>query len=643
MSSLLKLSHRPERRRWQRVWSVLWPYWVSSEKWGAWILLLSLVVVLLIRTGLQVLFLIFGGELTSALAAQDSDRFVQALVIFLVVLVVGVPFASLAGYIGSKLGLYWRDWLTRRYLDRYLDNAQFYQLRLQGTLDNPDQRLETDIRTLTQESLKFFAIGLESILQLIGFAGVLWAISQPLMLFLVVYSVLGTAIATLFFGRMLVGINLEQLKREADYRFGLARIRENAEAIALYRGEQSEQRQSWRQFIQVFDNFKRLIRWQLGLNLFQNHYRYVTFIVPGLILAPRLFAGDLEIGDVTQAGSAFNLMLGALALIVLQMQQLTNLGAAMQRLGRLHEALSRSLLSDEGQVDGGASVLPTPPTNPPATDTESNTPPVPPVLPKIQRQVGDAIALKHLTLQTPDGQTTLVHDLSLTVADQQHLLIMGPSGVGKSALLRAIAGLWQVGTGTITTPDPKSMMFLPQRPYLIRGSLRQQLLYPSHRAQGTENRAQGTGNRKEHTQNAKRKTQNFLLSPDSCLLTPDSSLPISDDAMIAVLEQVNLADLLSRWGSLDGGQDAMQTLSGGEQQRLALARLLLHPPRYALLDEATSALDLQNEACLYKALQTTETTFISVGHRFSLRQYHQQFLEITIDQGWTIRAISQPL
>ena len=569
---MFELPRLRDRHRWRHIGAVLWPYWVSREKWGAWSLLAVLVVVLLIRTGLQVLFLIFGGEVTSALAAQDRDRFVQAILIFVGILVVGVPFASLAGYIAAKLGLYWREWLTQRYLSRYLDDNQFYQLRLRGQLDNPDQRIESDIRTLTQESLRFFMIGLESCFQLLGVAGVLWTISPPLMMFLVVYAVVGTAIAALCFGRMLIGINFEHLRREADFRFGLAHIRENAEAIALYRGEVPELRQSWERFLRAFFNFKRLIRWQLGLNLFQNHYRYATFVIPGLILAPRLFAGELEIGNVTQAGAAFSLMLGALALIVLQMQQLTNLAAAAQRLGQLDQALRQSTLAADA--------------------------------PPIQRQSGNAIALDHLTVQTPDGQTTLVQDLSVVIESEQTLLIVGASGVGKSSLLRAIAGLWQVGSGTVTAPDdPRYMMFLPQRPYLIHGSLREQLLYP------------------------------WPSLTDAPHLLTDADLA-------AVLAQVNLAELHDRWGGLDGGQQARSTLSVGEQQRLAFARLLLHAPRYALLDEATSALDLDNETRLYQALQATSTTYISVGHRPSLRQYHQQVLELTTSQGWQLGAIA---
>ncbi|MEM9807484.1 MAG: ABC transporter ATP-binding protein/permease [Cyanobacteria bacterium P01_D01_bin.56] len=558
--------------------AILFPYWFSQERWGAWSLLLLLIGLLLIQTVLKVVFLIYGGEVTSALAAQDADRFWQAIGIFLIILLTGIPFASLSGYVRAKLGLFWRTWLTHHYLDQYLSHNRFYQLRLHQAIDNPDQRIEEDVRTLTQESLKFLVILLESGFQLIGFAGVLWSISQPLVAVLVAYAVVGTAIATLYFGKPLISINAEQLQQEATFRYDLARIRENTEAIALYRGEQKELSQSWQQFGLVLQNFSKLIRWQLGLNLFQNHYRYATFIIPGIILAPRLFTGDLEIGDVTQAGAAFNLMLGALALIVLQLQQLTNLGAGIQRLTQLTVALLQPRQPFSATVN-------------------------PQDISSIERHLSPSLSINHLTLITPNADKTLIQDLSFTLPPHKSILIVGPSGVGKSSLLRAIAGLWEAGSGSIACPD--SITFLPQRPYLPPGNLRQQLLYP------------------------------------------DKDATIDNSKLNQILATVNLEHLLTsetnvQQNSLSStSQDILSNLSLGEQQRLAFARILLKPPKYLILDEATSALDLANEALLYGHLQTLGIAIISVGHRPSIRKYHHYHLELSQQGRWQYSAIKE--
>lgn len=205
------------------------------------------------------------------------------------------------------------------------------------------------------------------------------------------------------------------------------------------------------------------------------------------------------------------------------------------------------------------------------------------------------LALQHLTLQTPNYQTTLVRDVSLAVPPGQGLLIVGASGVGKSSLLRALAGLWRSGTGTIIRPTAEQMLFLPQGPYMILGSLRRQLLYPNIQA------------------------------------------PLDDQQLLQILLQVNLADLEEKFGGLDAVEDWSQVLSVGEQQRLAFARLLLTQPRYAILDEATSALDLKNEELLYLKLQQTSITFISVGHRSTLLKYHQRVLELAGDRSWHLR------
>jgi putative ATP-binding cassette transporter len=204
--------------------------------------------------------------------------------------------------------------------------------------------------------------------------------------------------------------------------------------------------------------------------------------------------------------------------------------------------------------------------------------------------------LQRVTLQTPRGQKTLVHELSVAVQPGEGLLIVGQSGSGKSSLLRAIAGLWHTGTGCIIRPPLEAMFFLPQRPYMILGSLRDQLVYPDLRAD------------------------------------------LSEATLRAALTQVNLADLPERLGGFEAVLDWADVLSLGEQQRLAFARLWLSQPRYAMLDEATSALDVANEERLYQELQTMGMTFISVGHRPSLVKYHHHVLELVGDTTWRLYA-----
>nr|RNJ68653.1 MAG: ABC transporter ATP-binding protein/permease [Leptolyngbya sp. IPPAS B-1204] len=541
---------------WPPFWRVAAPYWQSSEKWGALILLLLLFGLALISAGLLVLVSLFLGEVTSALAAQERERFMQALAIFLGVIVIGVPLLSLKTYVQAKLGLYWRNWLTERFLQQYLNTQQFYQLNLysnflDSNIDNPDQRIAEDIKIFTQQSLFFAVVVFDSLLQLAAFTGVLWSISQLLMVFLILYAVIGTFFTAEVFGRPLVGINAEQLKREADFRFSLVRVRENAEAIAFYQGQEPESQQAWQRFLAAFRNFQHLIRWQLGLNLFQNSYQYFTFLLPALILAPSILAGEREVGVEAQAGTAFRIILLALALIVKQFEQLTALIASVERLDHL------------------ANFAPPEPNQ------------------RIERVVSDRLAVHQLTLMAPDG-TPLISNLSLMLAPNESLLIMGASGVGKSSLLRAIAGLWTWGNGRIEYPEP--MLLLPQRPYMSLGSLRDQITYP-----------------------------HVSAVPDSLLLS--------------LLTQVNLSDLAERFGGLEAVADWSQVLSIGEQQRLAFARLLLAQPRYALLDEATSGLDEANERQLYQQLQASNITYLSVGHRPSLRAYHQSTFEmVPLDQ-----------
>ncbi|NES03019.1 MAG: ABC transporter ATP-binding protein/permease [Okeania sp. SIO2F4] len=548
-------------------WSIAKLYWFSEQKWRARGLLLLVIVLLATFTVFNLFLTNQRAEFISALSAQDSDRFWRSIIEFFGTVVVAVPFVSSYSFVRQKLSIFWRRWMTHSFMKSYLGDRSFYKISYDQEIDNPDQRIAQDIKSFTDQSLNFLVIILNAIFQLFGFSALLWSISKPLVFFVVIYAVAGTVITTGVFGKVLVGINFEQLKREANFRFGLIRVRENAESIAFYGGEKQELQQANNLFTDVFDNFNRLIKWQLYLDIFRNSYDFITFALPSLIIGPRVLSGELEIGVITQAGTAFAIILSSLTLIVSQLDRLTEFAAGINRLSTFSAAIE-----SPPEVPEGESTI--------------NT-------------VGNyGLALEHLTLKTPNYQRTLVRDISLEIPSGNGLLIMGASGSGKSSILRAIAGLWNSGTGAIYRPKLNEILFLPQKPYMVLGSLRQQLLYPQ------------------------------------------TNLDISDVEIQQVLERVNLPELAKRFGGLDAVENWSQVLSVGEQQRVAFARLFLTKPNYVILDEATSALDVPSEELLYQQLQGTSTTFISVGHRPTLKNYHQQLLEITANESWQLKAIT---
>jgi putative ATP-binding cassette transporter len=565
-------------RVFRRFWAIAKSYWFGDEKWKARGLLVLLVILLLGYTGLSVVLNNKRGVLISALSSKDEARFWETVLIFIGVLVAYAPLLGGYDYLQKRVGVEWRRWLTGRFVDDYFKDRSFYEIQQFKTdIDNPDQRIAEDVRNFTQESLAFLLVVAGSVLQVIAFSGVLWGISKNLVWFLVLYALVGTLITVFIFGKPLVRLNFEQLKKEANFRFSLVRIRENAEAIAFYRGEAQESSQVKNRFMEAFDNFKKLIFWELNLNTLTNAYEFIPFVLPAIVVAPAVFAGDIEVGKVTEAQGAFVRVFFSLNVVVARFQSLTSFGAGIDRLFDFAEALDHvepEELKDKSQ---------------PQEDIE-------PQHPVITVETGEHISLKDFTLQTPNYKRTLVEDLSLELPEQKGLLIVGPSGCGKSSLLRAIAGLWNSGSGTLQRPELDHMLFLPQKPYMIMGSLRDQLLYPN------------------------------------------TDQEVDDEALKEALKQVNLADLDERFGGFDAVEDWGDVLSLGEQQRLTFARILLNRPDFAILDEATSALDLANEAKLYDHLQHTGTTYISVGHRESLNEYHQNVLELAEDHSWELRA-----
>jgi vitamin B12/bleomycin/antimicrobial peptide transport system ATP-binding/permease protein len=531
-------------------------------RWQPWALLGLLLLLSLSVSGLNVVISFVGRFFQTALAGKDQPTYWRFLFVYAGVFVVGTPIVVIYRYVQDKLGLQWREWLTSDFLKRYFRNRAYYDINTSGKIDNPDQRITEDIRSFTISSLGFLLIILGNVIDLVSFTGILISISLPLTVALIIYAIFGTVV-TILFGRRLIRLNFNQLRREADFRYGLVHIRDNSEAIAFYRGEEQESLQVRRRFTEVLQNFNFLIGWRRNLSFFTTSYGYFIIILPSIVVAPIYFAGKIDFGAISQAGFAFSQVLGALSIIVDQFDDLSAFIAGIDRLSGFAEVL-------EPEASNGVTMI----------DTVED----------------GRLALEHVTVLTPSGERTLVKDLSVALESGGGLVIVGHSGVGKSSVLRAIAGLWNAGTGKITRPQPEQMLFLPQRPYMILGSLRDQLLYP-------------------HT---------------------DSST--SEAELQRVLELVNLESLTERVGGFDVELDWADVLSLGEQQRLAVARLLLTRPPYAILDEATSALDLKNEQLVYEQIQATASAFISVGHRPSLLKYHQHVLELKDDGNWELSS-----
>lgn len=556
--------------QWREIWRLIKPYWHSEEKWRAWTMLGTIVALSLATVYINVLLNEWNRVFYDALQNKNYPVFKAQLLHFTWLALAFIVISIYKVYLTQGLQMYWRRWMTKQYMGKWLKHHAYYHTEQQQTVDNPDQRIAEDLNVLTNGTLSLTLGLLSSVVTLVSFVSILWAVSGPLTFmissqtftipgymvwFALLYAVLGSLLVG-WIGKPLVRLGFNQERFEANFRFGLIRIRENSDAIALYQGEQREREQLEGRFESIRSNWWSIMRVTKTLNIASTFYAQFAIIFPFLVAAPRYFSGAIQLGMLMQISSAFGQVQGALSWFIDAFNDLATWKACVNRLAGFNRAVDEI----EARPNG---------------IQHADSP-------------DHALVLDKLQLTLPDGEP-LFAPASVALKPGERVLIAGPSGCGKSTLLRAVAGIWPYGSGQIAANRQQTTLFLPQRSYIPIGSLREALSYP-----------------------------------DEPSRHPDSEL-------LSVLELCRLKhlqpmlDMVGNWG---------HRLSPGEQQRLGFARVLLIKPDILFLDEATSALDDETEQQMYTLMvdYLPEMTLVSVAHRNSVAKYHQHCWRFSNDR-----------
>ena len=549
------------------VWYLTKSYWQSEEKKKAFWLLTCIIALTFGVVFMLVQLNTWNNSFYSALQNYDAEKISSELIHFSWLAAIYIILAVYSYYLQQTLILHWRRWLTTRFIDIWLQNKTYYNLQMFGKdTDNPDQRISEDVRQFVEMTLGF-AIGiLKSLCTFISFVFILYQLSGPLsfsfmgktwtihgyMLWAsLLYSILGTYI-THVVGRKLVKLNFIQQRYEADFRFSMIRLRESAESVAFYRGEAQEGRVFKNRFKLLLDNFWQLVNKQKQLVFLNSGYSQIAIIFPFVVAMNRYLAKEVSLGGLMQVASAFGRVQDSLSYFVDMYSSIAQWQAVVMRLtyfGRhMHEV---SQQAEQFHVERFAT--------------------------------SEAVSVEQMQVNLPDD-TVLLQDINFNLQPGRNVLIKGVSGSGKSTLLRALAGIWPFVTGKINLPKTEELMFIPQKPYIPLGSLREALLYPGRK-------------------------------------------PLSDEELLYLLDLCQIGYLRDK---LDLVADWSHVLSVGEQQRLAFVRAHIQEPKWLFLDEATSALDEDTEAAMYALLaeRLRQTTLVSIGHRSTLNKYHELMLVI---------------
>ncbi|MCQ2535810.1 MAG: ABC transporter ATP-binding protein/permease [Lachnospiraceae bacterium] len=551
-------------------WKLAKVYWQSEEKVSAWLLLIAIIGMNLSMVYLSVQITHWYNDFYTLMQDGLYDSFYRVIGKFAIMAFAYIIIAVYVFYLRQLLTIKWRTWMTDKYLDRWMNNQVYYRMKvLDSDLDNPDQRIATDIGNFISYVMTIGIDLINQLVTLIAFISVLWNLSGVLDFSLfgkamhipgymvyasLFYSILGTILVTVV-GKKLVRLNFIQEKVEADFRFSMIRVRENAESIAFYNGEKPEIKNFKDAFSFVINNYRALMRQYLGLNYYMNGYGQLAIIFPMIMAAPQLFAGAMALGGFMEVTSAFGNVQDALSYIVTNFDSISDLIATVQRLGGFIDHIE--------EVEGLPQKFNEVPSN------------------------NEEVTFKNINVVLP-GDRVILPDFNFNLKKGESLLIAGESGCGKSTLLRLLAGIWPYGEGEMQKPEEWKTLFLPQRPYLPLGTLISAIYYPQE--------------------------------------VPEEISP----EIIEMMERVGIDGLKDRLNDVD---DWSRILSLGEQQRLQFLRIFLMKPDIIFLDESTSSLDEENEENAYRYLKERlgDAVIISVGHRKRLVEFHDR--KITLKKG----------